>query len=410
MAIPMSIFEKHEGLEERLIELTGKLSQAQIAETLSKEFNLNVTKAMVNRRQKKLGINSNVNNAKEAVKRRAKEHKEKVEKNQQEQLIKFLARGRTYPQIEEKFKIDQQAIDKAISKIDDYELYRTRNTYNEEILVLLPKPVDEIKVKPKVWSYQKQPDGEPYLWIQFPKKLDFTKIKIVPLADAHFGAFAHYREKFDEYINWIAQTPNVFVFINGDLLEFTQGETLKGIAIHEQEKRPKTQIEEMAYKLAPIAHKILWAQPGNHEERARKYDFNPLEWICDKLEIPYFDEPLYVDILWNGYVFDFYSQHGWTNSQTKGGKINAAIKPTQFQEFVMFTIMGHVHDEMVNKIQRICRDRVNFRLQIKKQYIIICPSFYKYFGTYAARKGLPPGSLGAVSCDIYPNGDYHASE
>jgi len=323
--------------------------------------------------------------------------------------VNFLSQGRTYREIQGRFGVKHDFIEKKLEQsIQGFELYRTRNNYQEEIFVYLPDITEEITVKDKIWTYKRQSDGDPYLWIQFPE-LPYKKLILVPLADIHRGALAHDKERFEEYVNWIARTNNVYAFITGDLLELAYGETLKGIAVFEQSERPIDQRLEMTRLLSKIAHKILWAIPGNHEYRSKKYDFNPLEWICDKLDIPYFDEPVYADVLWNGYVFDFFCQHGVSGSQTKGGKINAASKPLQYQEFTMFTLYSHVHDGMVNKVQRICRDRVNFKLKIKKQYVVICPSFLKYFGTYAARSGYAPGSLGAVACEIYAGGDYHAS-
>ena len=324
-------------------------------------------------------------------------------------FVKFLTKGRTYREIAEKFNISKTQIKQLLKKdYPNFELYQTRNHFQEEIFVFLPEIIDEISVAEKIWTYKIQKDREPYIWIQFPE-LPYEKLILVPLADIHRGALAHDRERFEEYINWIAQNDNVFAFITGDLLELAYGDTLRGIAVFEQNARPQDQRVEMAKLLAPIAHKILWAIPGNHEYRSKKYDFNPLEWICDRLDIPYFGEPVYADVLWSGYVFDFFCQHGTTSSQTKGGKLNAASGPLKFQDFTMFTLYSHVHDGMVNKVQRICRDRVNFRLKIKKQYVVICPSFLKYFGTYAAIHGYAPGSLGAVACEIYANGDYHAS-
>jgi hypothetical protein len=335
--------------------------------------------------------------------------KPRVEESIENIFRKFLAKGRTFTEIETKFGYSKEEADSEIKKVlGEDELFITRNAFQEEVVVILPK-LAEVKLQPRVWTYHWQPDGEPYLWVKMPKSIK-EKMKIVPLADAHFGAFAHDREKFLEYVEWIASEPHVFAFINGDLFENAHGDSNKGVSMYDQEIRPRTQVEEMTLILSKIAHKILWAIPGNHEDRSRTRDYDPLEYLCTKLGgIPYSYEPIYVDILWGGYVFDFFCQHGNTNSQTKGGKLNAASRPQKYQEFVMFTVMAHVHDSMVNKTQRICRDRVNFKLQIKKQYVVICPSFHGYFGTYASKAGYEPGSLGAVACDLYANGDYHAS-
>jgi hypothetical protein len=118
---------------------------------------------------------------------------------------------------------------------------------------------------------------------------------------------------------------------------------------------------------------------------------------------------VFVDINWKGNVFTFHDQHGRAGGQTKGGKMNAAARPQEMQEHVMFTIMAHVHDGDVSRNTRICRNRVDFCLELKKQYIIICPSFFGYFGSYASKAGYKPGSYGSINCDLFANGDYHAN-
>jgi hypothetical protein len=326
-----------------------------------------------------------------------------------DEFVDFLSRGRTYHEISEELGLgEKETNEKLDTKVEGYDLFRTRNNFQEELFIYIPEPPKKIEVKPKLWTYRIA-EKKPYMWITFPDDLQFSKIIVVPVADVHDGAFGSLEKKFDEYLHWVARTPNVFICLVGDLLEFAHGETLHGVAVHEQKVRPYTQIERMTYKLAPVAHKILWAVPGNHEKRSRKFDIDPLEIICDRLDIPYFKRSVYVDIMWNGYVYDFFCRHGVTGSQTKGGKLNAASKPLSWQDFTMFTIMAHVHDAMVNSIPRVCRDRVNFDLVEKKQYVIICSSFLGYFGTYAEDAEYSPGSVGAIACKLYKQGDYHAS-
>lgn len=350
---------------------------------------------------------ASVSRARRQYKIPLKNHKKKETK--ESTLVDFLSRGRTIKEIQNKFKLNEKEIKTQLSEVPEtLDVFWTRNNFQEEIVVVIPKP-EEFSLEKPIWTFSQQPDGEPYLWVKFDKTPKWDKIKVVPLADIHFGAFAHDKEKFLEYVNWIKNTDNVFAFIDGDVLEHALGDSCKGKAVHEQEIRPRTQRDKMVEILSGIAHKIMWAVPGNHEDRSRTHEYDPLEYICKILGIPYFDEPVFVDILWNGYVFDFYCQHGKTNSQTKGGKINSASRPQSFQEFVMFTVMAHVHDAMVNPTVRICRDRVNFKLKFKKQYTIICPSFYKYFKTYASRAAYAPGHLGSVTMDLYRTGDYHAN-
>ena len=324
-------------------------------------------------------------------------------------LESFLVKGRTLKEITEYFAVDEKEAEKMLKKVPvGFELFKTLNSFHQHIYILLPKISKEIKVKSKVWKFVTQPDGQPYMWINLPKN-GFSKIKVAPIADLHYGAKEFKKEKFAEYVNWIKQNDNVFCFLAGDIFENCSGESNRGVSIFDQVLTPTQQREDVMRLLAPIAHKILWAVPGNHENRSRKYDFDPLEYVCNKLDIPYFQEPVYVDVIWNDYVFTFFCQHGKSGSLTEGGKLNAAARPLEFQEHVHFTIMAHVHDAKTIRPTRIVRDRVNFKLIEKKQYVVICPAFLDYFGSYAARAVYKPGAWGTVTCEIYRNGDYHAS-
>lgn len=297
------------------------------------------------------------------------------------------------------------------------EVFRTRDPQtHERIFRLFPEESSE-RIQPKIWEHRIQKEAQPWIWIKFPDAVPWKRIEIDPLSDLHIGAKAHNEKRLDKTIERIRKNDNVFAFFNGDIMENALGDSVGG-AIYEQTMRPHDQALYTIEKFRPIAHKILWAQPGNHEWRSKKHsDIDPLFWICRSLDIPYFDEPIYIDMLWKGNVFTAHAQHGATNSQTPGGKLNAAARPLYYQDFVMFVIMGHVHDKKSDTENRICRERIfaedgtlkEFRLQQKKQYVVICPSYYGYFGTYAARQGYAPTSFGDVTFELYSNGDYHVT-
>ena len=320
-------------------------------------------------------------------------------------LVQYLTSGKRIFEIEAYFG---KPIDEVLADIPvGYELFQTVDEHHNSIYVLIPEVPVDYELKERVWTYRWQPNGQPYLWVQFPDDFNGKKLKVVPIADLHEGNQACNLTKFKEWVNWIKSRDDTFAFINGDLFENAHGDSNRGVAIYEQTTRPRGQLDELVHILAPIAHKILWAIPGNHEDRSRTRDYDPLEWLCERLGIPYSYEPIYVDILWKGFVFDFFCQHGNTGSQTKGGKMNAASRPQKFQEHVMFTVMAHVHDATTNTTVRICRDRTNFKLLEKKQYVLICPAFLSYFGSYASKHLYEPGAQGTINCELFANGDYH---
>ncbi len=278
---------------------------------------------------------------------------------------------------------------------------------------------------PRIWGVW-QSETQPYIWIQFPHKLETDRIKIAPLSDVHYGARAHLLERFIEYVEWIRTSPDVFTFLNGDMIENAIDGSIGG-AVYESVLTPEEQLwgrrdgsmPGIIEILRPIRHKIFWTLPGNHEWRTwKKTNIDPTRIIARELDIPYFSEPVYADILAWGHRFTFFVQHGASGAGTKGGKMNAAARPGIWQESTDFIGMGHVHDSTANPVTRLVREHViddfgnivDFRLVERTQYVVIFPSFHGYFDNYGSRTGYAPGSWGTITCTLYNDGTYRASD
>lgn len=342
----------------------------------------------------------------------------------QEKLIEFLAEPKTLAQIG---RVTRSTVSSAIVNgfklPEGFALFEQFSSTGERVFSVSKQ--QDVPVG-RQWSLWRARNHQPYMWAQFPRNLQANRIQIVPLSDVHYGARAHNLKRFKQYIDWIAANDDVFTFLNGDIIENAIDGSVGG-AIYESIMTPEEQIwgsedkqhDGIINLLRPIAHKILWAQPGNHEWRTwKKTNIDPTRIVCGELKIPYFSEPVYADILAWGHRYTFFCHHGTTGSQTKGGKLNAAARPAEFQESVDFVVMGHVHDSMANPTTRIVRKRtldangrvINFALEERAQYVVICPSFHGYFGNYGARAGYAPGSWGGVNCSLFSDGTYRASE
>lgn len=333
-----------------------------------------------------------------------------------ENIKRFLATGRTLEEIKDNLKVNDEKSLRAIAKeMPDCDLFVHRTNNGQLLFILAKKPVGKQEIKQKIWTYRLQPDGEPFMWVQFPDNVSWDRIVIPLIADIHYGSVNCDERLFKRAIRQVATRENVFPLLIGDATENVIGDFPPG-AIFEQKMRPRDQLSSFEEIIRPVAHKFIAGIPGNHEMRSKnRCDLDPMFFICRELDIPYFDEPMYINILWKSFVFSIFVQHGHTNAQTEGGKINKAILPSKFYDFTMFIVMGHIHDKGVNKIMQICRERSfneegeleGVDLVGKKQYIVTCPGFLKYHGSYAARMVFVPTSMKKVSLTIYANGDYH---
>jgi hypothetical protein len=331
-----------------------------------------------------------------------------VKDKNQLMLDKIKVRGYTEHQLKEMSFPFEKALEIA-EKEKDYTAYVQRNEFNERVLVLIRKPEKEIKVLPRAFEFSVQPEGQPYLWVKFPhlkRNKDIDKIEIFPFADLHYGHKSCDKDSILQDIEWVRTHENIYAVGMGDLIENASKLSVAS-GVYEQDSMPSAQIDEICKLLSPIAHKFLFMVQGNHEERTyRHLGIDIGKVIADRLNVPYFSEPVYMDMLWRNYRWTIFAQHGASASRTKGGKLNAASRPLKWTEFTNFILYAHVHDKLPNEVIRIVRDPVNFRLLLKKQYVIVCSAYLGYFGTYAARSGYEPSSRGRLSLNIYSNGKY----
>lgn len=322
-----------------------------------------------------------------------------------EALSRFLMKAKTERELDKHFPNWRKTLD----GFEGMELFTQRNLYHELVYVLLPVRNDKIEIQDKDWHYHVGVSDEgiqqPYLLVQLP---DFEgKTVIAPIYDIHSGHHAHRSEKFRAYLRWIAETPQVYAILGGDMMEMALDDG-RGMS-YDQELNPETQFDQAVKLLAPIAHKILGAVPGNHEERVyKRTGIDIMRLFCERLEIPYFSGPFFLSIMANGYKWTYHVQHGRGNSQTKGGKMNAANRPKKFTGMIHFFLSGHVHDLVVEPETIIVEDPLNCRLVYMTQWTVIAPSFLGWEDTYAYRAGYPPPAMGGVSTELMEDGDYRA--
>lgn len=319
---------------------------------------------------------------------------------------RFFMKARTIREICKKYELEpDKALELAEKPDDGLTLFSQRNDFNEPVYIWLPITQKDVEILPRKWDLKVADDEDPYMWAQFHEKVD--EIRIVPLFDVHYGHSGHKHEKFLAYIRWIEETPGIYCVLGGDLMENALDDG-RGYS-YEQDKKPQRQVDDLIDYLAPIAHKIICITPGNHEDRTyKRTGIDPSVIIAKQLKIPYFSGPVIVDFLWKGYRWGAHIFHGRGNSQTKGGKHNAAARPVRFTENLQFYLSGHTHDPMANSETRLVRDALNCRLVEQTFWVLVAPSFLRWKGTYAYKAGYSPPGKGGVAMVLYPNGDYRA--
>lgn len=320
-------------------------------------------------------------------------------------LVLTSKKGCTVKEITAALEIDEKKAGELLDKkYPGFRHFKEQNVFQEEVHIFRKESLS-LKPKGRIFTHKWQTESQPYLVFKFPDN-SWKKIVIVPLSDLLVGSEAHDSSKFNEYIDYIRQKENVFAFFNGDIIEPVP----KDPSVAREDFNFLEYADNFIRQIEPIAHKILWAQSGEKEEKVwKKFGIDPLRYVCDAYDIPHSHIPLFVDISWLGHLFTFFCFHGRTTAIKAGTKLNAALRPLEFQEHVMFTIMGHAQDSNADEIMRECRDPARFRIEKKSEFVVICPSFRDYFKTEAFKKGYPPPASGTISCRLYRDGSYGTS-
>lgn len=246
--------------------------------------------------------------------------------------------------------------------------------------------------KPRAVSIQELEDGEfPELTVVVPD--DWKKIQLAPLYDVHIGSGDHDEELFARHKEWISRTPDVLTWNGGDMCENATKYSPGASAIC-QKGTPEEQLLQATKKLANIQHKMLFAIPGNHEDRTfNEAGMDGAARLADNLRIPYFPDYCFCTIKWRGNNFRLCAHHGSGAAQTPGAQRNAARKDMPWSKFDLFWT-GHLHQPMADVVYHTDFDQTTGKMYQRDTVVMISPSYVGYFGSYAAKKRMAPGSRG----------------
>ena len=229
---------------------------------------------------------------------------------------------------------------------------------------------------------------------------DRENITIVPIADVHLGAKECMEQEFIEFIETVKEKPNIYLAILGDLVNNATRSSVSNI--FEERYRPSEQKKMMAKILEPVADRVLFGVPGNHEGRSgRDADDCPLYDIMCKLDIEdkYRENIAIVKIQMgdnrlNGRSNPTYviaGVHGSGGGVLTGSTINKNERYGYVFDGIDAVISAHSHKPAITQPGKI---RVDTRKNIAKvvPFKVITATSWMDYGGYAAKKMLLPSS------------------
>ena len=253
--------------------------------------------------------------------------------------------------------------------------------------------------KSKIKIYR--PESEfPELIVTVPASWPY--IKLTPWYDVHRGHALHASPLFKRHREWFLREPYTLGWNGGDFFEnVVEGSP----GIWSQKMIPDEQFHDSAAILKPMVPKMLFAIPGNHEARTmRVAGVDLAKLLAEKVGLEYFPDYCFCTIKWRGMKFRICAHHGTGASASPGGQRNAAMKDIPWTNCDIWWT-GHLHKSFADPVYRTDYDQRTDRMVSRTGFVIISPSYLRYFGGYAAAKRLGPGSLGLAIATLRENGN-----
>ena len=231
-------------------------------------------------------------------------------------------------------------------------------------------------------------------------------ITIFPVFDVHLGSPNCMEQEFIAFINKIANTPNAYLILGGDLIENGTRSSV-GDSVFRSTMSPSQQKREMANILEPARDRILCLLPGNHERRSgRDADDDPVYDIAAKLDIEdlYRENIAFIKICLGKqskgeYLIDskyrpsyiLVATHGTGGGIYTGGAVNRNERFGYVIDGMDALIVGHTHKPVISQPGKIFIDNSNNKVSVKPFKVITATSWLQY-GSYAAQKMLLPST------------------
>lgn len=229
----------------------------------------------------------------------------------------------------------------------------------------------------------------------FPSNEDIT---IIPIADVHLGARECMEQEFMAFIGTVAEQPNTYLILGGDLISNGLRNSLTNV--YEEQYRPSEQKKIMAKILEPVRDKILCSVTGNHERRsARDSDDDPCYDIMCKLDIEdrhresmAFLKLQFGDVKADGLrnpTYNLCVTHGHGGGAYTSGAVLRGERSGYSIDGIDCLIFGHTHKPFTTTHGKIVVDPRNNIVSVKP-FKVLCMTSWLDYSSYAMQKMMIP--------------------
>lgn len=227
------------------------------------------------------------------------------------------------------------------------------------------------------------------------------KIEIHPMADLHLGDANCDYKGILERLEYIKNTPNAYVILDGDLMDTaianSVGDTYGAVL------QPMEQLKHCVKLFEPIKDRVLCCLSGNHENRVLRHDgIDTTAIMCSQLGLQDRYSPttalLFVRFGENNrnrsrgrrQLYTIYCTHGAGGGRKEGGKVNRLADLACIVDADCY-VMGHTHLPVIMKesFYRVSGSNSSVALVDK---LFVNTSASLDYGGYGDAQGFKPAS------------------
>jgi hypothetical protein len=228
---------------------------------------------------------------------------------------------------------------------------------------------------------------------------DHPFIYLIPISDMHIGDPNFNEEKFLGYREWVLETPEAYVILNGDIMNSTIKDSVGDI--YHETMNPQDQLRYAKKVFEPIKDRILAIVRGNHELRiAKSTGIDTSEILAAYLGVWYAGDEAFIKLKFGHretnqkpMTYTVYCTHGWGAGRTAGGKVNNLQKLGDIVIADVY-IASHTHFMTAHQDVIYIPDERNNKITPKKRTFVSSGAFLDR-GGYAIQKGYPPCKMGS---------------
>lgn len=228
---------------------------------------------------------------------------------------------------------------------------------------------------------------------------DLKNIIVYPVSDLHDGDAYSNTRLWYRFKNHVLSQDNAFITIQGDMTNNALKNSKSNV--YQATKSPREQKIWLRDELRDLRERILCIEPGNHESRSTKETDDCLIYdIACQLNIEHLYRPntAFINIkfgkrrsLDQPASFNIMAMHGSGGGGQTGASINKIARVANYYENVDIVIMGHVHRNAVERVQKLILNTKTGKVYTRDQLHVISAPFQEY-GGYALNAMLSPSS------------------